>query len=58
MDELNKKSDECDKWKQLNIDLGKGLEMMKKKNQEMETQMREEMDWRRMYGDLRTRVEE
>jgi len=56
--ELSSKTEECQKLKQFNIELGLKTEQFKMKAKEFEEQLLTELDYKKMYDELKYKVDE
>lgn len=56
--ELSTKTDENEKLKQANIEIGMKLEMFKQNAREMQEQLHTELDYKQMYNDLKSKVDD
>jgi len=56
--DLTSKSEECSKLNQANADLGLKLESFKKQKLQLEDQLATELDYKKMYAELKLKVDE
>jgi len=56
--ELQSKTEENEKLKQANIEIGMKLEMFKQNAREIQEQLNAELDYKQMYDELKTKVDQ